>query len=271
MKTRVISSIVIGIILAITLVLGGYVLGGASLIVAQIAYYEIARVLGVFDEDGKTGLLYKVGFVGVLLHYILVIYIHDTKTYLLSVLFVFFAVMVTYVLTFPRYKVHQVIGAVFAFLYAPLMLSFIYLLRIRENGEFLVWMPFVAWVCDSFAYLTGRAFGKHKMTPVLSPHKTIEGGIGGVFFSIVAGVIFGFVMMKVKGVDAGIIPQFMVITLVAGFISQLGDLAASAIKRDRDIKDYGRLIPGHGGIMDRFDSVIFVTPFIYGLVVFIMK
>ena len=69
----------------------------------------------------------------------------------------------------------------------------------------------------------------------------------------------------------GIIPQFMVITLVAGFISQLGDLAASAIKRDRDIKDYGRLIPGHGGIMDRFDSVIFVTPFIYGLVVFIMK
>ena len=73
------------------------------------------------------------------------------------------------------------------------------------------------------------------------------------------------------GTVTGIIPQFMVITLVAGLISQLGDLAASAIKRDRDIKDYGRLIPGHGGIMDRFDSVIFVTPFIYGLVVFIMK
>lgn len=271
MKTRVLSSIVIGIILAITLVLGGYVLGGVSFIVAQIAYYEVARALGVFEEDGKTGLLYKVGFVGVLLHYIFVIYMHDTKTYLFSILFVFFAVMVTYVLTFPRYKVNQAVGAVFAFLYAPVMLSFIYLLRLRENGEFLVWMPFVAWVCDSFAYLTGRAFGKHKMTPVLSPHKTIEGGIGGIVFSMIAGVIFGFIMIWAKGVDNSIISQFLVITLVAGCISQLGDLAASAIKRDRDIKDYGKLIPGHGGIMDRFDSVIFVTPFIYGLVVFFMK
>ena len=271
MKTRVLSSIVIGIVLAVTLVMGGYVIGGVSLIVAQIAYYELSRVLGVFEEDGNTGLLYKAGILGVFLHYVLVIYIHDTKTYLFSILFVFFAVMVTYVVTFPRYKIHQAVGAIFAFLYAPLMLSFIFLLRLRENGDFLVWMPFVAWVCDSFAYLTGRAFGKHKMTPVLSPHKTIEGGIGGILFSMLAGVIFGFIMVKVKGASSGIILQFVVITLVASIISQLGDLAASAIKRDRDIKDYGRLIPGHGGIMDRFDSVIFVTPFIYGLVVFFMK
>ena len=271
MKTRVISSIVIGVILAVTLVLGGYVLGGVSLIVAQIAYYELTRALGVFEEDAKTGLLYKAGFLGIILHYALVIYIHNTKTYLFSILFVFFAVMIIYVLTFPRYKVHQAVGAVFAFIYAPVMLSFIYLLRLYENGDFLVWMPFVAWVCDSFAYLTGRAFGKHKMTPVLSPHKTIEGGIGGVFFAMIAGAIFGFIMVKVKGVENAVIFQFMCITLVAGIISQLGDLAASAIKRDRDIKDYGSLIPGHGGIMDRFDSVIFVTPFIYGLVVFFMK
>ncbi|MCR5771317.1 MAG: phosphatidate cytidylyltransferase [Butyrivibrio sp.] len=271
MKTRVLSSIVIGVVLAITLVLGGYVLGGVSLIVAQIAYYEIAKALGVFEEDGKTGLLYKVGFVGVVLHYALVIYLHDTKTYLFSILFVFLTVMVTYVLSFPKYKAHQAIGAVFAFLYAPVMLSFIYLLRLRENGEFLVWMPFVAWICDTFAYLTGRAFGKHKMTPILSPHKTIEGGIGGIVFSVLAGAIFGFIMVKAKGLESIIIAEFMVITFIASIISQLGDLSASAIKRDMNIKDYGKLIPGHGGIMDRFDSVIFVTPFIYGLVVFFMK
>jgi phosphatidate cytidylyltransferase len=271
LKTRVISGIGIAIVLVIALLCRGYVLGGISLIVAEIGYYELTRALGVHNDRNNPGVLTIIGMIGVFMHYALLIYLKDIRTFLPVIMFVFFAVMTIYVVTFPKYKAHQAVGAVFSFIYAPVMLSFIILLSNSEYGQYYVFVPFVAWICDTFAYLTGRAFGRHKMAPVLSPHKTVEGGLGGILFSVVAGCIFGVVMSEFAGGSEKMIPAFMIITLVAGIISQIGDLAASAIKRDRGIKDYGSLIPGHGGIMDRFDSVIFVTPFIYILVDFILR
>ena len=264
MKTRIISGIVIGIILVLTLSSGGYILGGFLLAVSEVAYFELARTLG-FSENGKTSLLQIVGHISVALHYLLLMTYHDVKVFLCSILFAFFGIMIVYVLTFPRYKSVQAIEAVFSFMYAPVLLSFIYMLRIMPNGYMLVWIPFVAFVCDTFAYFTGKAFGKHKMCPILSPKKTVEGAIGGVFFSVLAGVIFAYVLQKNSGVEVNVTIQYMIITFVASIISQIGDLAASAIKRDKKIKDYGNLIPGHGGIMDRFDSVTFVAPLIYVL------
>jgi phosphatidate cytidylyltransferase len=111
--------------------------------------------------------------------------------------------------------------------------------------------------------------GRHKMAPVLSPKKSIEGAVGGVVGAVLLGAIFGHILLQ------GIFeyPAIMcgVICGVGALISMIGDLAASAIKRNFQIKDYGNLIPGHGGILDRFDSVIFTAPVIYYTILFFMR
>ena len=112
-------------------------------------------------------------------------------------------------------------------------------------------------------------FGKHKMAPVLSPKKTKEGAVGGLLGSAVCSVILAYIL-KAMYPDADYRIQFLIIGICGALISMIGDLAASAIKRNHDIKDYGHLIPGHGGIMDRFDSIIFTAPLIYILGVILM-
>ena len=129
----------------------------------------------------------------------------------------------------------------------------------ESQGLKLVWLIFIAsWVCDTTAYLTGMAIGRHKLTPELSPKKSIEGAIGGVIGSGLVGFLYGLMMSP----DAGAL-IYALISAMGAVISQFGDLTASAIKRNHDIKDYGTLIPGHGGILDRFDSVIITAPIVY--------
>jgi phosphatidate cytidylyltransferase len=147
----------------------------------------------------------------------------------------------------------------FAIVYVGVMLSFIYQTRMLGSGQFVVWLIFLcSWGCDTCAYCAGRLFGRHKMSPVLSPNKTIEGAVGGVLGAILLGM--GYALLT-----DGPVLEYMIICLVGALISMVGDLAASAIKRNTEIKDYGTLIPGHGGILDRFDSVIFTAPVIYYL------
>ena len=107
--------------------------------------------------------------------------------------------------------------------------------------------------------------GKHKMAPVLSPKKSVEGGVGGVVGAALLGALYAVVIAGWNGSDTHTPLMYAVICAVGALISMVGDLAASAIKRNKEIKDYGTLIPGHGGILDRFDSVIFTAPFIYFL------
>lgn len=129
----------------------------------------------------------------------------------------------------------------------------------------LTWMVIFASFCtDIMAYFTGRTFGKHKLCPNLSPKKTVEGAIGGVLGSAIVGGIFGYFVMP------DIFIHCIIIGIVGGIVSECGDLTASAFKRKMDIKDYGTLIPGHGGIMDRFDSVIFVAPAVYYYMIFVL-
>ena len=172
--------------------------------------------------------------------------------------------MAAYVLLFPKYRCEQVMAAFFCMIYAPVMLSFIYLTESMCYGTYIVWMIFISsWVCDTCAYFTGMAFGRHKMAPVLSPKKTIEGAAGGIAGSMIAGALFSFLLVERVIPDQKVTWAFAVIGGIGAVISQIGDLAASAIKRNHEIKDYGTCIPGHGGIMDRFDSVIFTAPIIY--------
>ena len=127
-----------------------------------------------------------------------------------------------------------------------------------------------AWGGDTAAYFAGRAFGRHKLAPIVSPHKTVEGAVGGVIGSMAAGLLVTFVYGLLSGrlqvFTVNINPQHYLVILGLGALASvlgiLGDLFASAVKRQVGIKDYGTIFPGHGGILDRFDSVMFIAPFV---------
>ncbi|MBQ7974412.1 MAG: phosphatidate cytidylyltransferase [Clostridia bacterium] len=146
------------------------------------------------------------------------------------------------------------------------------LIRIYADfGVYYVLMVFVcAWTTDSGAYFTGRAIGRHKLIPKVSPKKTVEGAIGGVVTSLICCWIYTFILNCVTVSDMGFI-TVTVVSLIASLCSQLGDLVASAIKRDCEVKDFGNLLPGHGGLLDRFDSVIYITPIIYYILLIAAK
>ena len=134
-----------------------------------------------------------------------------------------------------------------------------------QDGNKLVWLVFIiSFMTDTFAYFSGYLFGKHKLIPNVSPKKTIEGSIGGILGSTICCLIFGYIFK----LDMALM---IVMGIIGSIIAQIGDLFASSIKRYVGIKDYGNLIPGHGGVLDRFDSVILVAPFVYSAVIFFMK
>jgi len=146
----------------------------------------------------------------------------------------------------------------------------IVLLRKEEHGEYYFLIPVLApFTCDIFAYLTGRLFGKHKLVPKVSPKKTVEGAIGGTLFCTLICTGYGIILRNALDLKY-ILPTwtFIVGGLLIAVVSQIGDLVASVIKRRYGIKDYGKILPGHGGIVDRFDSVIPTAPLFLMLMIF---
>jgi len=139
------------------------------------------------------------------------------------------------------------------------MLSYIFQTRNLQDGAFLVWLIFLcSWGCDTCAYCVGMLFGKHKMSPKLSPKKSVEGAIGGAVFCALAAGLYGLIVQKAFGVAPNY-PVLLISGLAIAVVSQIGDLVMSAIKRQFGVKDYGKMLPGHGGLLDRFDSSIAVT------------
>lgn len=280
-KTRLISGIVLVLVAFLTIYAGGDVLlvtlFGVSVIglgelyqiekmtfqlpavlayIAAAAYFLLLR-LGTQAAGGK---LFGQSF--------------GESLWMFGMLFLI-VLLGCYVFTFPRYKVHQIVLAFFGFFYVAVMLSFIYRTRALENGQYLVWLIFLSsWGYDTCAYcvgmLTGKTIGNHKMTPRLSPKKSIEGAVGGLAGAMLLGVLYAVLATKLSGLTHPKL-EYAVICGVGAVIAQIGDLAASAIKRDCSLKDYGHIIPGHGGILDRFDSVIFTAPMIYYLSVLLLK
>lgn len=292
--TRTISGIVLVILAFGAIWAGDWVLLLTIYAVSVIGFLELARAMGV-NQKGKAPNAYEVvGLIGITLYDIL-LYLYGSGLGLLRagsekqltitgaaaaafmclmvLILTLLSLMAVYVLTFPKAKCDVPVRTFFACIYAPVMLSFIWLIREWHGGFYLVWLVFISsWISDTCAYLVGRTFGKHKLAPVLSPKKSVEGSIGGIFGAALIGFLYGFVLQKTNTLN---LPYqalyFALIGGVGSVLSQLGDLAASGIKRDHDIKDYGKLIPGHGGIMDRFDSVIVTAPLIYFLGILLLS
>ena len=255
-KTRLISGIVLVLAALLVIISGGPVLYGALMCVSVIGAGELMRAMKV--HGSRYGLLEVTSFLTIIVYYT-VLFLGREDLQLAVLIGGVILNMFVYVFTYPRYHADQITAAFFSIVYAGVMLSFIYLTRMMEGGAFLVWLIFLcSWGCDTCAYCVGMLIGKHKMAPVLSPKKSVEGAVGGVVGAVLLGAVYG---AAVKGE----ILEYGVICGAGALISMVGDLAASAIKRNHDIKDYGTLIPGHGGIMDRFDSVIFTAPVIYYL------
>ena len=173
-----------------------------------------------------------------------------------------FLLLTVAVFTGGKLKYSLVAETVIGVVYATVGFTSIALLRRIAGGAYLFGMVFVgAWMTDTMAYFTGRLLGKHKLCPSISPKKTLEGSIGGVIFCALSFLLYGFIVHKIVGVTPNY-PMLFIGGAVLSVVSQIGDLAASLIKREHGVKDYGKLMPGHGGVMDRFDSILAVAPFL---------
>ena len=262
-NTRLISGILLVAVALITIISGGDVLAVTLLGVSIIGLGELFQIRSM-QFQAPALIIYA----ATLIYYLLLRFALTEYLWMMAVALLLL-LMAVYVFTFPKYDADQMMLAFFGFFYVTVLLSFVYRTRMLENGGVTVWLVFLcSWGYDTCAYcvgmLTGKLVGNHKMTPKLSPKKSVEGAVGGLIGAVLLGAAYAAIMGSVRG-EAQPVLEFMIICGVGAVIAQIGDLAASAIKRNYNLKDYGTIIPGHGGVLDRFDSVIFTAPVIFYL------
>lgn len=245
--------------LIIFLFIGGWYLKALIFLLSLRGMYEFYKAI-----EKKIQPVSIIGYLLCIVYYIFILNteINGQLFFYISILSVFILMLV------PIFneKYNFISGAVtlLGFIYVTVFFGFIILVNNKMYGNYLVWLIFLSsWLCDTSAYYAGKYFGKNKLCPRISPKKTLEGSIGGFLGSTLGCTLFGLFAVN-RGVNISLI-HFILIGAISGIISQLGDLVASSIKRYVDVKDYSQLIPGHGGILDRFDSILFsaVTVFYY--------
>lgn len=229
-----------------------YVLSGAIAVIALLMLYEVYGAMDI------KKVLRGTGYAACLIMF--------ASVFAGKPLFGFYAAIILFmavmVFIHGKAKCSETLSA--AAITVFISASMLSLVFIRDRfGAYSVILPFVvAWLTDTGAYFAGSFFGKHKLVPQISPKKTIEGAIGGILLASAAVAVFGMIFAeRVTGIAD--ILKLVAVGAIGSVVSQIGDLAASCIKRDFGKKDYGTALPGHGGFMDRFDSVLFAAPFVY--------
>lgn len=239
------------------LYLGGNILG---ITIAIISFIGLMEVYKAFEKSGIKVLKILGGLIGIIFN-IFIIYDKGLNLKSLLVLLIGFYILLFIPVLTEKYNFKDVALTYFGILYAVVLFSFITLIVYLPQGKFLVWLVIISsWISDTFAYYVGKGIGKNKLNERLSPAKTIEGSIGGLAGSAIASGIFAYLIKDYANID---IIHFVIVGVIAAIAGQIGDLFASSIKRNIGIKDYSNLIPGHGGILDRFDSILFVALPIY--------
>lgn len=257
-KERLISSVILLAITIFAVILGGNILFAFILMISMIGLFEIYRVIGV--QNKSIGCL---GYLATIIYDFMILF--QLEEYRMWLLIGFLMVLMSfYVFCFPEFNTEQIAIVFFGLFYVTIMLAYIYQVRMLKDGFLLIWLIFIgAWGSDTCAYCVGMILGKHKLAPKLSPKKTIEGALGGIAGAALIGFVYATILSDFLVHITNPQLVFALICGCASVISQIGDLAASAIKRNYNMKDYGKLIPGHGGILDRFDSIIFTAPIVY--------
>ncbi|MBU2591556.1 MAG: phosphatidate cytidylyltransferase [Nitrospinae bacterium] len=266
--SRIISAIV-----AIAAVLGILFFGGVQLfVIATIAVTALAAHEFYFAVGRGWKDMYKRIATVLALHIPLIIYANVTKTlepYMFNITIPFLLYFTFKVLRGPVMveERNKSIMIPFGMFYVGVLMSYLIRIRVMEKGIYLILFLLVTvWASDAFAYYVGKTIGSNKLIPKVSPNKTVEGSIGGIAGSIMVAYLMGQYLVL------GMTPRECIIAgLAIAIAGGIGDLAASLIKREEGIKDFSNIMPGHGGALDRVDSLIFAAPVFFYYLLYIVK
>lgn len=267
LKQRVITGACIAAVMAVILVFSyqpAVIMIFASLL-SVIAIYELYQVSGMLKKKGFARISFVVSLIWAAGFVFLPISFH--LPLLAGVFGLSMLVSGWNMWKFGKYQLKKS-GIIFVIsLVFPILYSSMAYVRAQENGLlYLILIVISCFVTDTGAYFVGRACGKHKLAPVISPKKTVEGFVGGIAINVVVYLIVGLILQF--GLQTPVsLPMLAILAVVCGVLDQFGDLSMSAIKRNFEVKDFGNLMPGHGGVLDRFDSLLYVGAFVY---IFIM-
>jgi phosphatidate cytidylyltransferase len=285
MKTRIISGVLAAVALFVIMAQPPLIISLTVFAVSIVSLYE-------FYQSVRKVYFHPVRIVGFFSCIMLLLYsmyhvfsdeVHDTllgdlsRVFFQRNMFYLIIYLVTIYLllqlVFRRnsFNLEDVAVTLLGVVYIPFLLSFLFLIRFLNYGFELTWLVFVgAFSTDIFAYFIGKFFGKTKLLPKISPNKTVAGAVGGIVGSVVCTVAYGlFYANGYAGMQIAFY-HYILLGLLCGTVGQLGDWAASAIKRSVGIKDFGHIIPGHGGLLDRIDSLLFVAPAVYFYLQFVI-
>ncbi len=260
-QMRLISGIVGGALVLLLIFTPYYVFHIAVAAAGLVALYELYRTF----EQAKKWQLMVLGYVFSLFFLIIPVLPYNIPTELMLFLLVVYLMLLSIcsVIFHETIKFSDVSRAFFSLVYGVLFIMHLSYIRMMDHGKALVIFAFLgAWMPDTFAFFAGRFFGKHKLIPQVSPKKTIEGSVGAVLGAVITFMAYGLILQFGLGYTVNYL-WLALLSLACGVVSQFGDLAASVIKRECGKKDFGNLIPGHGGMLDRIDSLVFIAPLIY--------
>lgn len=264
MNKRYIGALILAPLL-VFLFIGGNLLKFLLLVLSFIGMHEFFNVAKNKNINPVSFLAY----IFCILYYILLDKFSINGTFLVG-LSIFTFICLCIPIINEKYNFIDVGITVVGFIYVSVFFSFISLIEQKKCGNYLIWLVFLSsWLCDTTAYYVGKYLGKRKLNPRISPNKTIEGSIGGLLGSIIACTLYGIFINKIVAINIDMY-HFFIISLLCGVFCQFGDLVASSIKRFVGVKDYSNLIPGHGGILDRFDSILFSAVVVYSYLTIVL-
>ena len=254
MKSRLlVAAVGIPLLLVIVLWLPAFVMAAALCVLAAVAAWELLQCVGGEKKD-------ILGVMGGVFAVLTVTWSRTMPDGLPALFFLFVLTVFAYAAAEEGAVKWEQIGAVlFGGIFTAWSFSAFLRMEAAGVGRAALLLPFLlSFACDTCAFFVGRSYGKRKLAPVVSPHKTVEGAVGGLAGSLAAGLLFTLI---VPGMRTRFLSMFL-LSLLSGVVAQVGDLSFSLIKRQYGVKDYGRLFLDHGGVLDRFDSVLFVAPLV---------
>ena len=270
MKTRVISAAVALVLLAAAMYFYRTVAFEILIaLITAIGVYEMCCAVGMNKTSIPTVCM-STAFAFI---FIFREYKGFNKYFPVAAIILLLAVFVIQLKNFSTQQFKDTAFCIMSAILIPLSFSSLVLMKMRftgyAEGMFYILLALAgAWIPDTGAYFAGRLFGKRKLCPQISPKKTVEGAIGGFISGIIFFVLYGFVFSRIAGFNVNYLYLVLLSPIVTA-VSIIGDLSASVIKRQVGIKDYGKIMPGHGGVMDRFDSVLFTAPVTYIFISFL--